>query len=119
ETNGHNIVCVPNLNGSHFIRFISFSLVLLSLKITRNIDIFHGYLGARNLLMPLALFGLKIIYEITSPDVADSFVKNYAKRKVLYHRLFKINCVSKSVYLRVRSTIKDSNVYNALTYIER
>lgn len=81
-------------------------LYLIFLKIKLRIDFFHCYLGARNIGMLLGVIGIKNIYELTSPDVADTFIENYSNRKFFYNKIYRINCVSPSVFNRLKSKLK-------------
>jgi glycosyltransferase involved in cell wall biosynthesis len=92
---------------------------LLVIKARYKIGIFHSYLNARNIAMLLSFFNIKVIYEITSPDVADLFIKKYNRRRYLYKHLFRINCVSESVYLRVSSGIPDPEIKKQICYISK
>lgn len=86
--------------------FIATAFYLFS----NNSSYIHAYLGARNLVMPLGFLSFKIIYEITSPDGVDSFIKSFTKRLFLYNRLFRINCVSESVYMKLNVRISELTI---------
>src|SRR5690606_25734141 len=67
-------------------------------KFKRNIDVFHCYLYATSIGVFLGLLNFKIVYEVTSPDAARKFIKKSWLWRFIYNQLFRIHCVSRSVY---------------------
>ena len=119
EKRKSNIHIIPDYNLPASILTFWYFLNLVIIKFTKKIDLFHTYLSAGNISMLLTVFKIKVFYEITSPDIADTFVVNYSKRKGFYYNLFKINCVSESVYKRIKEKITDKKVLERLCFISR
>ncbi|MFD2036800.1 glycosyltransferase [Belliella marina] len=100
------IIPKPIINQRVFIHFWNM-FFLTYFKIVYKINILHSYLAAYHYSLILAGLGSKVVFEVTSPDVADTFIsahKNTRIESYLQTRLFKINCVSDSVYNRFTKT---------------
>lgn len=113
--NNHKVIVLSDFSWIHSqLRKIVYLSIVLYFILIKRINYLHSYLGAKYLMMPLSLIGRKIIIEITSPDVADSFISNFRQRKYLYKRLYRVNCVTESVFNRIQSNLpnqlKDINL---------
>jgi glycosyltransferase involved in cell wall biosynthesis len=96
------VITVPNPQSIYWRLYkLFFPFILLWYSIIHKINIYHVYLGAISASAPAGILGLKVIGEITSPDMADRFVQFSRKRPFLARKFFRINCVSQSVYERL------------------
>lgn len=95
---------------------ILFKLILIGRKI--KCDFFHSFLSARYISSFLTFFRYKVVIELASPDAGIDLVNKYPKFKFLFKRLYKINCVTKTVYDIVMNKMPSSANLRNITYMD-
>jgi glycosyltransferase involved in cell wall biosynthesis len=100
-----------------FLQFSAFSIRIQKIANRFRADYIHTYLGAFYLGYFLSLTRNNIIIELTSPDVAGAFAKNFKNRRWLYKKLHRINCVTPSVYNRFMLQLPSEHGLQNISYM--